>query len=357
MGIRKVSESKWRVVARVRLHDGKIGHKQTTLAGTKEQAKALFEQYKSDLRGGAHCSLTSAETFGALMKEYIERRGGISESHRNKCEMLIAELGEIPISGFAEKFDEYLRMKRNSICPTTGRRPSNGTINRRVEIVKAAFRLGVDLGIVAESPISRARFPRLKEIPRDRYLSEHERVRLFNVIEQNERIKHILPIVRYALAVPSRRNELARLKRESLDQINRVIVLRNGTTKNDCGCVKPIPPDQWEYFAHIPRESEYIFYREEAGKYLPLGDFKHAWQTALQLAGIEDFRFHDLRGTSATDLAVNGTDDRALMFIGNWKTRAMLDRYYRKDTRRMLSAVHFQPVCDSVVLASKAAGV
>ena len=47
-------------------------------------------------------------------------------------------------------------------------------------------------------------------------------------------------------------------------------------------------------------ETEYLFFNEKTGK--RLGDFKNAWRAVLDRAGIDDFRFHDLRHTVATDM-------------------------------------------------------
>jgi len=40
-----------------------------------------------------------------------------------------------------------------------------------------------------------------------------------------------------------------------------------------------------------------------------LGDFKRSWRTILEKAGIEDFRFHDLRHTFATELLEIGAGE------------------------------------------------
>jgi len=51
------------------------------------------------------------------------------------------------------------------------------------------------------------------------------------------------------------------------------------------------------------------------------------FQRAVQAAKIEPFRFHDLRHTFASRLAMNGANDRTIMALGGWKSPRMLDRY------------------------------
>ncbi len=52
-----------------------------------------------------------------------------------------------------------------------------------------------------------------------------------------------------------------------------------------------------------------------------------AWQAALQRAGIEDFRWHDLRHTWATRQRQAGTPTHELQRLGGWRTASMVERY------------------------------
>jgi integrase len=52
-----------------------------------------------------------------------------------------------------------------------------------------------------------------------------------------------------------------------------------------------------------------------------------AWKSALKRAGIEDFRWHDLRHTWATWQRQAGTPTHELQRLGGWKTASMVERY------------------------------
>lgn len=63
-----------------------------------------------------------------------------------------------------------------------------------------------------------------------------------------------------------------------------------------------------------------------AGK--PVGQVNtKAWRSALERAGIEDFRWHDLRHTWASWLVQNGTPMYDLQEMGGWKSAEMVRRY------------------------------
>src|SRR5437764_7663368 len=52
-----------------------------------------------------------------------------------------------------------------------------------------------------------------------------------------------------------------------------------------------------------------------------------AWYAALEKAGIEDFRFHDLRHTWASWHVQSGTPLFALQELAGWETERMVRRY------------------------------
>ena len=52
-----------------------------------------------------------------------------------------------------------------------------------------------------------------------------------------------------------------------------------------------------------------------------------AWTAALKRAGIENFKWHDLRHTFATWHRQAGTPTHELQRLGGWKTGAMVERY------------------------------
>lgn len=350
------SKNGYRIKARIRIN-GRIISKQETFKGSKEAAKVRFEQMKSEIREKAFGSLKDwenhryvLETFRDLLFLYEQKKGPFSVSHQLKIDALKRELGDIHLDVFPERFERYYTVLKTQPVSRHGKILSNCSINRKTEIVKAAFKLLVDLEMIDKNPISNTRVRKLKTVPRDVIITPEQQAALMKSIKKNA--PHIEPVVRYALQVPCRRSELVNMRRDDLDLFNNCIRVRNGMTKNDAGIWKPIPPDMIEYFRNIPKESEFLFYRVVNGsrtdrsgenrQYLPLGDFKRAWMTALDKAGLAHIglRLHDTRHVAATNLVNNGTPEEAVMQVAGWKTN-MLRVYYNRNPIRALSLVRF----------------
>ena len=79
------------------------------------------------------------------------------------------------------------------------------------------------------------------------------------------------------------------------------------------------------------------------GKPLKQCSYK-VWHKALEAAGIEDFRRHDMRHTWASMMVQSGATDGVLMALGSWKTASMVKRYAHHNAE---SLVPFAQVIDS----------
>jgi integrase len=363
MGVKLLKKTGcWRVKARVR-YCGKILQKQCTLppGRMKEDAKALLEQIKKDLRHGqknAVCSLKlPIELFKDILRVYREKspHAPFSEKHEAAVDKLDNDLGNVIIEAFPDRFEEYLKLIMRQDSPE--KKPkSSATHNRPIEIARAAFNICHTLGHVSGNPITRARFPKMKETPRDVSLSEDERGSLIEVARKNRHTVHIADALNYFLQVPCRKSEIVRMKVRDIDLFSKGIRIRNGTTKNEQGVDKPIPPNMLDFFTKRVKESkspeEPVFCRVVKGsrkdregrepRIMPLGDFKTAWRTVRKDAGLPGLRIHDTRHVSATTLIDNGTPEQVVMMVAGWKTN-MLRTYYHRNPKKSFSLIQFSP--------------
>ncbi len=70
-----------------------------------------------------------------------------------------------------------------------------------------------------------------------------------------------------------------------------------------------------------------------------LKDIKKAWGEVLKDAGIENFRFHDLRHTFASKLAMNGVDLNAIRELLGHSDMSMVLRYAHLSPEHLKKAV------------------
>lgn len=309
-----------------------------TVTGSKREARERYFVLLAELKAGGK-TIATAKTFGDLLARYKVNRGGeIPRSESAVYKAVERDLGAVTLRALPDALESYAGLLRASPSPDSGKRLAGGSINRRRALIAATLNLAVELGIMEKSPLKKALFPKQKEVPRDRYLSLPDELNLLNTLEREA--PHLLPLTRFALQCPARKAELVGMRLEDLDMVNKRIRVRNGTTKSDRGCWKPIPPDMLTYFLSLPSGCVWLFYRAENGAFHPLGDFKKAWRRCLMLAGVTDFRFHDTRHMAVTRMADRGVPERQIMEVAGWKTN-MMGTYYHHGSGNVSGMIMF----------------
>lgn len=338
MNIRQIAPNLYFLDVRV-WHEGKELRQRETFEGKYKAAEMRFCEIEKELqiRAREQTGSLTFNKFSKVLQYYLDRHEpGRSMAYFKRLQ---ADLGEVDMRFFRERFDHWYLLMRQTKGKRTGKSFANATINRYVAWVRAVLNYAAEGGMII--PVSLGNIKKLKEIPRDVTLSPNEQLRLLNVIDHQA--PHLSAITKYALQVPCRKSELVNMRRGDLDLINNCIRVHNGATKNGKGIDKPIPPDMLEYFRSIPSESEYLFYRQDwRGKYHGLGDFKNAWRRCLKIAGLEHLTFHSTRHISATTLVDNGTPEQVVMTVAGWST-PMLRTYYNRQPKKTLELVRFTP--------------
>ncbi|GBU22338.1 hypothetical protein R80B4_02245 [Fibrobacteres bacterium R8-0-B4] len=271
-------------------------------------------------------------------------RGKLSTHYESMVRFVQRELGGVRLDAFADRFEVY--RKHLLLSPTAQGKPrQSASVNRYTAIVPAVFNYLAALEIVDKNPITRFRFPELGERPRDRSLTPEERLRLLSAIREHR--PYIAPIVGYMLAVPCRTGELLGAKREQFNPFTCTVYIPD--SKAGIPIHKPVPADMIGYFKSIPVGCPWLFYRESEGEYRPITRqvLRRAWEDCLKVAGLSDYRLHDLRHEAATELYEAGNPERVIMDVAGWKT-PMLSRYRHKDSLRSAQRIVFQEAAPAV---------
>lgn len=160
-----------------------------------------------------------------------------------------------------------------------------------------------------------------KEPPgRVRWLKPDEVKRLLEALPD-----HWRDIAGFALATGQRLGNVLGLRWDQVDLQQRTVVyegtvMKNGETHGiglSDVAVSVIQKQVGKNLTHV------FSYR---GRALTQGNYQ-VWHKALEKAGIEDFRIHDLRHTWASMMVQSGVTDGVLMALGSWKTPKMVKRY------------------------------
>jgi integrase len=132
------------------------------------------------------------------------------------------------------------------------------------------------------------------------------------------------PIVEFALATGCRAGEILGLEWSQVDLSRKVARLVHGTTKSGDGRGMQLNADALAALeATRGQHPRWCF--TFLAKHIQQSST--AWDKAKQRAGIEDFRFHDLRHTWASWHVQSGTSLPELMELGGWKSYEMVLRY------------------------------
>jgi len=208
---------------------------------------------------------------------------------------------------------------------------TNATVNRVLEILRAILRRCVnEWEWLDKAPMVRM----LKEPTRRiRFLTRQEADRLLRELPD-----HMADIVAFSLATGLRRSNVTGLLWSQVNLARQVAWIHADQAK----VRKAIP---------VPLNSEAIqIVTRQLGKH-PTHVFTYkgntifqvstkGWYAALKRAGIEDFRWHDLRHTWASWHVQNGTPMFALQEMGGWESPEMVRRYAH------LAADHLAPYAE-----------
>ena len=337
----KVSENKAKVMATIEKRMTKAGVKyrarvrvegnliQTATFSSKTLAREWAAKTETEMRDQKHMPNMNARnhTFSellALYKRHIEDKG--LRSAKNLTTQL-------------DEWDKFIgTTKLYSLTPTVitsaldqiakiqyGKRPkSPATLNRYLAALSCALAYAVKTqGWLDTNPVTRVEHKRENK-GRTRFLSDTERDRLLNAAKESKN-KELYTIIVLAISTGARRGEILSLKWANVDLDSGWAVLEH--TKN--GEMRGLP--LWGPALELVRQ---LYEKRKSDIWLFPNDknsgpceIKRSWATVVAKAKLPDFRFHDLRHTCASYLAMNGASPNEIADVLGHKTLSMVKRY------------------------------
>jgi integrase len=137
--------------------------------------------------------------------------------------------------------------------------------------------------------------------------------------------KHQRDVVLFALATGLRQSNVLRLEWSHVDLKAGHAWVDADQSKNGNPISVPLNATALEVLRRqLGKHSQRVF--TYAGKPLANANTK-AWRNALKRAGIENFRWHDIRHTWASLHRQSGTPTHELQRLGGWRSSVMVERY------------------------------
>lgn len=215
---------------------------------------------------------------------------------------------------------------------------ANATAAKYLAVLSHAFSVAVgEWGWLEISPVGKVKKPSLPR-GRVRFLSDDERARLLEACRGSKN-PALYPVVVLALSTGMRQGEIMGLywrdpKNPPEHRAWGVVDLNAGRivlhlTKNGERRVVPLVGhalEQVRELAKVRRLDTGLLFPGKAEPGEPI-DLRQPWEKALEKADIHDFRFHDLRHSAASYLAMNGASLAEIAETLGHKTLQMVKRY------------------------------
>jgi integrase len=250
--------------------------------------------------------------FSQLVDEYMQQwqgRDAVNQSRR--AHYWLSTLGhhklvDISADMIRQQLKEFeagkvLRGDGAGKVKTINRDRSPSTVNRYRTVLSAIFRYAIFEGYVVNNPVSRVAARKVNN-QINRFLDEGERQRLLTACNNSDWSRlHLLVLM--ALTSGMRKSEVHNLRWNDIDFENNLA--RLATSKNGEPRWCPLPDFVMDQLRPLREVGAGLIFASDNKPGQPF-EFKKHWDKALRDAGIESFRFHDLRHSAASLLAMSG---------------------------------------------------
>ena len=304
---------------------------QTASFQRKTDARKWAAQTESAIREGRHFKTTEAKrhTLNDLIQRYIKHVLPTKPKSAKKQSRQLAwwneQMGSYALCDVTPVLIAEHRDKLTDEVTARGKKRSLATTNRYLAALSHALNIAAkEWGWLDSSPMLKVR--KLKE-PRGRvrFLSEDERMNLLNFCKESNN-DYLYLIVVLCISTGARKMEILGLQWQDIDTLRGIITLHE--TKNGERRILPLVSHALELIKNHAKirklHTDFVFPNHKGDK--PM-DIRAPWETAIKKAGITNFRFHDLRHSAASYLAMNGATLAEIAEVLGHKTLQMVKRY------------------------------
>lgn len=291
-------------------------------------AKRWVQETEAAIRAGRYFQTLEAQrhTLSELLDRYElaimpNKKQSTQKSQRQHIKWWRNELGALTLNNITPS---TIADCRDDIL-ARGRTPA--TANRYLGLISHVFTFAVkEKQWMDSNPCLKVTSPK-EARGRTRFLSEDERNALLEACEAST-CSVIYPAVLLALSTGMRRGEQFGLNWSDVNLNTGKIVLRdtkNGETRVTMATGRAL--DSLKELAKVRRIDTTLIFPAKARNTVKPICLDRPFRNALQLAGIEGFRWHDLRHSFASELAMSGATLAEIAECMGHKTLDMVKRY------------------------------
>lgn len=280
----------------------------STGSSNKKLAQAIYENALSDIvkKKWFRNEKARTKTFRELWEHY--RRKYEKQRDETSSKRLLPHFGDMKLAEItSEDIEDYILIRQESPTP-----PADTTIYQEFSLGRRMFNVARKIWKwTSENPFSDIYVKEMLDLDnsRDRWL-RHEEEKI--LLEKAARPGYLRDLIIFAIHTGCRRGEiLSTTWQDNIDLFRRVIKVEiSKRKKKDKGNLKKkyktIPMSN-TLFQMLLKRSKVMHI---SGRVFPISSSsaRHAFDEAVKRAGIENFRFHDLRHTFATRLVQAGVN-------------------------------------------------
>lgn len=194
---------------------------------------------------------------------------------------------------------------------------SNGTVNRTLTVLRAVLNAAKSWEWIDNAPTVQL-FK--DDSTRVRWITPEEVQRLLKELPE-----HLNALTRFSIATGLRASNVTGLEWSQVDMSRRCAWIHPEQAKAKKAIAVPLNDEALAVIREqIGKSQTHVF--SYKGKPIKQASSK-AWRKALVRAGIDDFRYHDLRHTWASYHRMNGTPIDVIKDLGGWASFDMVFRY------------------------------
>lgn len=302
----------------------------------KTDANKWAQDTESAIRDGRHFKTTAAKrhTLAELIERYIKDVLPTKpKSEAKQTAMLNWWKSEIGSYSLADVTPALVAERRDKLAAGKTKRGTQrnpATVVRYMAALSVCFTHAVkEWGWIDDTPMRKVTKPK-ESRGRVRFLSDDERARLLKSCKESSNT-YLYPAVVLALSTGMRSGEIMGLTWDVVD-LNRGRAILHETKNNERRAVA-ITGHALQVLKEMNKvrriDTTLLFPSKEITPQKPQKpiDLRAPWLAALKKASIQDFKFHDLRHSAASYLAMNGASLAEIAEVLGHKTLQMVKRY------------------------------